>query len=63
MNGTSGDAGEASVFSWTYKRCADSEFAVLGGGDGRRRDRLRGVSERRPGEWMSQCAMFCTLSP
>jgi hypothetical protein len=61
MNGTSGDAGEASVFSWTYKRCADSEFAVLGG-DGRRRDRLRGVSERGPGEWMSQCAMFCTLS-
>jgi hypothetical protein len=31
LNGTSG---EASVFSWTYKRCADSEFAVLGGDGG-----------------------------
>jgi hypothetical protein len=52
MNGTSGDAAEASVFSWTYKRCADSEFAVLGGDRRRRRDRLRGVSERQPGDWM-----------
>ncbi len=31
LNGTSG---EASVFSWTYKRCRDSEFAVLSGPNG-----------------------------